>query len=108
MPHARPVRRLTSPSWRRSSMAERKSGLAALPAGLLRPTTQPEPEPESAEPPVVDEAEGQGGGTAAESRSPKPRKRRAAITSGPSKGRKLHLPDDIHDRLWLLARQRRT
>ena len=24
------------------------------------------------------------------------------------KGRKLHLPDEIHDRLWMLARQRRS
>jgi hypothetical protein len=24
-----------------------------------------------------------------------------------TRGRKLHLPDDVHDRLWLLARQRR-
>jgi hypothetical protein len=27
---------------------------------------------------------------------------------GPLKGRKISLPDEVHDRLWLLARQRRT
>jgi len=27
---------------------------------------------------------------------------------GETKGRKIHLADSIHDRLWLLARQRRT
>jgi hypothetical protein len=27
---------------------------------------------------------------------------------GETNGRKLSLPDDVHDRLWLLARERRT
>jgi hypothetical protein len=95
-------------------MAERKNGLAALPAGLLRPTTQPEPEiavdpgdTESRSSPTFDADEGRGEG--AEPRTPaKPRRKRAPVTTGPAKGRKIHLPDDIHDRLWLLARQRRT
>ncbi|HMB04096.1 MAG TPA: hypothetical protein VKP69_10215 [Isosphaeraceae bacterium] len=26
---------------------------------------------------------------------------------GPLKGRKISLPDEVHDRLWLLARQRK-
>lgn len=29
------------------------------------------------------------------------------LPAGPTRGRKLHLADDLHDRLWLLARQRR-
>jgi hypothetical protein len=78
---------------------------------LLRPTTQPEPETspgEPGEPPAVEEIEDQGRGEGAEPRAPKPRRKRAPVTTGPAKGRKIHLPDDIHDRLWLLARQRRT
>jgi hypothetical protein len=43
-----------------------------------------------------------------ESRDPKPRKKRTPVKAGPTKGRKIHLPDDIHDRLWQLAHQRRT
>jgi hypothetical protein len=61
-------------------------------------------EPTEAEP----AGESQGRGDAAESRTTRPRKKRAPLTTGPSKGRKLHLPDDIHDRLWLLARQKRS
>jgi len=79
----------------------------------LRPTTRPELEPETPE--LADETgpaedvDAQGrGDAAAESRAVKPRRKRAPVSSGPAKGRKLHLPDDIHDRLWLLARQRRT
>jgi hypothetical protein len=92
--------------------AERKTGLGSLPAGLLRPTT-PQPEPEaSAEPiPGLDDAgdamaEGQGRGAAPEARAPRTRSRRPPVSTE-TKGRKLHLPDDVHDRLWLLARQKR-
>jgi hypothetical protein len=35
-------------------------------------------------------------------------RRRWGPVSTETKGRKLHLPDDVHDRLRLLARQRRT
>jgi hypothetical protein len=90
-------------------MAERRTGLAALPAGLLRPTTQPDTIP--AEVPVDDQADaheatdGQGGGSGA--KPAKPRKKRVPV-GGETRGRKLHLPDGIHDRLWLLARQRRV
>jgi hypothetical protein len=94
--------------------AERKTGLGSLPAGLLRPTTPP-PEPEaSAEPlpvPGPDDAgdaaaEGQGRGAAPEARASRVRTRRPPVSTE-TKGRKLHLPDDVHDRLWLLARQKR-
>lgn len=59
------------------------------------------------------EAEAGAGGSArvdpAETKAgaPKARKKRVPV-GGESRGRKLHLPDAIHDRLWLLARQRRT
>jgi hypothetical protein len=39
--------------------------------------------------------------------SPKARRRRSAPT-GKTKPRNVHLTDDVHDRLWMLARQRRT
>jgi hypothetical protein len=55
---------------------------------------------------VGDELQGRGA-AAPEPRASKPRRKRAPI-AGETRGRKLHLPDDVHDRLWLLARQRRT
>jgi hypothetical protein len=91
---------------------ERKTGLGSLPAGLLRPTT-PQPEPEAPDELAAgqDDAgdaavEGQGRGVAPEARTPRTRARRPPVSTE-TKGRKLHLPDDVHDRLWLLARQKR-
>ena len=78
--------------------SERKTGLGALPAGLLRPTTPLEtipPEPAAG----VEEPAGS-------KPSGKARRKRPAVASKAT-GRKLVLPDDVHDRLWLLARQRR-
>jgi hypothetical protein len=49
--------------------------------------------------------EGRGGGP--ESRTPRARRKRPPVPTA-TKGRKLHLPDEIHDRLWMLARQRRS
>jgi hypothetical protein len=34
-------------------------------------------------------------------------RRKRPVVASKSTGRKLVLPDDVHDRLWLLARQRR-
>lgn len=70
--------------------------------GLLRPTPPPEPSaPADAAAPAA------GRETAApEARTPRARTRRAPVGTE-TRGRKLHLPDDVHDRLWLLARQRR-
>src|SRR4051794_30048372 len=90
-------------------MAERKTGMAAFPAGLLRPTTPPETIP--AEAPAddqaesIDAAEGQGGGPGAK---PARTRKKRTPAGGETRGRKLNLPDAIHDRLWLLARQRRV
>jgi hypothetical protein len=80
-------------------MAERRNGLAALPAGLMRPTT-PTVEP-------VDDPTEQGGDSPAESRATKPRRKRQAIASA-THGRKLHLPDDVYERLVLTAIKRKT
>ena len=70
------------------------------------------PEPEAPAGPIEgadeagDPAEGPGRGAAPEARAPRLRARRPPPAAG-ARGRKLHLPDDVHDRLWLLARQRR-
>jgi hypothetical protein len=84
--------------------------MGSLPAGLIRPTTRPEaPEPvEADDPPAVDEDEAQGGRGEAtpEIRQPKSRAKRKP-PQGESKGRKIGLPDDVHDRLWQYARSKR-
>jgi hypothetical protein len=77
--------------------------MAPLPGGLLRPTTQPESD-EPTEAADDTGAESRGGTS---SPSIKPRRKRV-VANTPTKGRKLHLSDDIHDRLWLLARSRKT
>jgi len=74
---------------------------------LLRSTTPPEPT-------IPDEPAESGAGESTrvdqgEARTPAPKSRRKrAPVGGETKGRKIHLADSIHDRLWLLARQRRT
>jgi hypothetical protein len=85
-----------------------------LPAGLLRPTTPARPV-ESAEEPAepveaadAAEGEGQGRGDATQEARPARTRRKRPPVSGETKGRKLHLPDQIHDRLKLVALQRRT
>ncbi len=95
--------------------AERKTGLGALPAGLLRPTTPQPPEPGEAGGPADDrdgggevaEAADRAGGPAAAPRASRNRRRRPPA-EGETRGRKLVLPDSIHDRLRLLASQRRS
>jgi hypothetical protein len=75
---------------------------------LLRPTTPLELETMSPEPDASadDQVEGQGGSTEARPAT-RTRRKRPAVASKTT-GRKLVLPDDVHDRLWLLARQRRV
>ncbi len=86
---------------------------------MLQPTTPPdrhtipaEPEPIAAAggDDVQEPGEAQGRGASPAEGKPaatRTRKKRAPVSTE-TKGRKLHLPDDVHDRLWLLARQRRT
>jgi hypothetical protein len=50
--------------------------------------------------------DGQSRGAASESRPSRVRRKRTPA-AGESKGRKLVLPDDVHDRLWLVARQKK-
>jgi hypothetical protein len=81
----------------------------------MRPTTPPEPTIPAEEVPEAGTAdEGRGvdqraadAVAAATSSAPRARRKRPAVSTKTT-GRKLHLPDDVHDRLWLLARQRRT
>ena len=87
--------------------SERKTGLGPASAGLLRPTTPPEtipPEPEVGAD-EGDHVEGQGG--SAEAKPTTRTRRKRPMVASKTTGRKLILPDDVHDRLWLLARQRR-
>ena len=83
----------------------------------MRPTTPPEraeAEPEQAE--VGDDpgqVEGQGQAEGRGVAPPEPKgstrtRRKRPPVSTVTTGRKLQLPDDVHDRLWLLARQRKT
>jgi hypothetical protein len=82
---------------------DRKPGLAPLPATLLRPAPAPEPEAPLAE---AIEADGQSRGDAP-SPAPAARARRRRPPAGKVRSRNLHLPDEVHDRLWQLAHQRR-
>jgi hypothetical protein len=80
----------------------------------LRPTTpakDAEPVDDAADPGEAtdhnDDGDGRGRGDAVEARPVRTRRKRPPV-SGETKGRKLHLPDPIHDRLKLVALQRRT
>jgi hypothetical protein len=70
---------------------------------LLRPTAAAEA-PGSAGPDDAGD-EGRGDGVQ-EPEAPKPRRKRPA-PAGKTKARNIRLSDDVHDRLWLLARQRK-
>jgi hypothetical protein len=91
-------------------MAGKANGLAPLPANLLRPTTPPDAEDSalSAESEASEPTPAEGQGRGGDARPAKARRTRRPAVSTETKGRKLHLPDDIHDRLWMLAHQRRT
>jgi hypothetical protein len=71
---------------------------------LLRPTVHEPAGDELADAAADPESRG---GTAEEGKAaPKARKRRTAPT-GKTRGFKIHLTEEIHDRLWLTARKRR-
>lgn len=77
----------------------------------MRPTTPPVAGPaDEVAGPVEPAGVGEGQGreeTAPESRPVRARRKRPPV-GGETHGRKLHLPDPIHDRLKLVALQRRT
>jgi hypothetical protein len=66
--------------------------------------------PGADQPAAPDDAGQGGGGAAAETKTARAARTRRARppAGGETKGRKLSLPDSIHDRLWLYARQKRT
>lgn len=83
--------------------------MGELPAGLIRPTTRPETNESEEEfaTPATDEPGGRDWVEPnPEIRQPKRRTRRAA-PKGESRGRKIGLPDDVHDRLWQFAREKK-
>lgn len=81
----------------------RKGGLAPLPTGIFRPTAQGDDAPVEGTQGTDDQEQGRG--DAATKRTRKPRR---APAGGETKGRKLSLPDDVYDRLQLVAIQKRT
>jgi hypothetical protein len=78
---------------------------------LMRPTLPPaEPADDRGTPPDEGspEPEAEGRGEAVEESRPAwPRPTRAAA-KGKTRARNLHLTDDVHDRAWQLARQRKA
>ena len=77
----------------------RSTGLGAASLELLRPTAPPaEPRDGPSAPDELEAGDPEGRGDPAPEVRP----------TGKPKARNLHLTDDVHDRLWLLARQRKT
>lgn len=84
-----------------------------MPSGLFRPTaTTPAASPADDPTPTPAESEGEGRGdepaTVPIEAPSRTRTRRKPAPANKSRSRNLHLSDDVHDRLWQLARQRRT
>jgi hypothetical protein len=75
----------------------------------MRPTAPAlAPEPESDDAGQADEAEGRGDAAPDLQSSPKRRRPRTTTTpAGKTKARNIRLSDDVHDRLWQLAHQRK-
>lgn len=91
----------------------RNTGLGLSEASaLLRPTAPPA-DPGDAEPAPLDDVETEGTGetnqTPAPTRSaPRSRRKRASTAAADLKARNVRLSDDVHERLFQLARQRKT
>src|SRR5512144_3244933 len=86
----------------------RTTGLGVASMELLRPTAPAEVEPTASDTPDEPEAEGRGDQPADAPAAPsRARTRRRTAPVGKTKARNIRLSDDVHDRLWLLARQRK-
>jgi hypothetical protein len=73
---------------------------------LFRPTAASPDAPPADDPPA--EVEGQGGEPGVVEMPARPRHRaRKAAAAAKTRARNIRLSDDVHDRLWQLARQRR-
>lgn len=55
----------------------------------------------------ADDGEGRGDAPGDSSTAPKRARRARTAPAGKTKARNIRLSDDVHDRLWLLARQRK-
>ena len=55
----------------------------------------------------ADEGEGRGDASGDSSTAPKRARRVRTAPAGKTKARNIRLSDDVHDRLWLLARQKK-
>ena len=80
----------------------RTTGLGTASMELLRPTAADDTEG------PVDEGEGRGDVLAESQTAPKRTRKARPAPSGDRRARNIRLSDDVHDRLWQLAHQRRT
>src|SRR5438309_12059745 len=86
----------------------RTSGLGTASMELLRSTAPAEARDDAGPADETgDKTYGRGGESADAQAAPKRVRRARTAPAGKSKARNLHLSDDVHDRLWLLARQRK-
>ena len=83
----------------------RTTGLGAASLELLRPTAPAEP-PANVPPDDIETEERDDPAGELQAPPPKARRKRPA-PAGKTKARNLRLTEDVHDRLWLLARQRK-
>lgn len=75
---------------------------------MLRPTVPPaEAADGQAAPPDDADTEGRGDASAESTPAPARSRRKRTAPTGKTQGRKLHLTDDVHDRLFFLSRQRK-
>lgn len=76
---------------------------------MLRPTVPLVDPLDSQSAPLDDgETEGRGGTTPESQPAPTRTRRKRTAPTGKTQGRKLHLTDDVHDRLWQYARQKKV
>jgi hypothetical protein len=74
---------------------------------LLRATGPAEPPADVAAPDET-EGESEGRGDAGQEVNPPRGRRRRAVPASKTRARNIRLSDDVHDRLWFLARQRKA
>ena len=89
----------------------RHTGLGTEASTLLRPTAPPAEANGHPGPPddvELVETEGRGDAAAEPQTAPARTRRKRPAPTGKTKARNLHLTDDVHDRLWQYARQRKT
>jgi hypothetical protein len=88
-------------------MAEKRNGLAPVPSALFRPTVAAADDAPAEEPSDTGDDQGRGDEPAALEGTARARPRRKSAPAAKARARNIRLSDDVHDRLWQLARQRR-